>query len=58
MPLARRLAAASRRAPAITTTVVVPSPASTSCDCDSSTNWKEKNILFYTNVEQIKLTSN
>ncbi|RNA25965.1 t-complex 1 subunit alpha [Brachionus plicatilis] len=38
MPLASSLEEASRRAPAITTTVVVPSPASMSCALDSSTS--------------------
>mmetsp|Transcript_30154 Transcript_30154/g.88180 ORF Transcript_30154/g.88180 Transcript_30154/m.88180 type:complete len:256 (+) Transcript_30154:4625-5392(+) len=38
MPLDRSIEQASRRAPATTTTVVVPSPASMSCDWDSSTS--------------------
>uniref|UniRef100_A0A147BV85 Putative secreted protein n=1 Tax=Ixodes ricinus TaxID=34613 RepID=A0A147BV85_IXORI len=38
MPLRSNLAAASSRLPQITTTEVVPSPASTSCALDSSTS--------------------
>lgn len=41
IPLPRRLLAASKSAPARTTTVVVPSPASTSCARDSSTSYTQ-----------------
>ena len=40
MPLSRRRSAATRRLPVMTTTVVVPSPASTSCAAERSTNYK------------------
>ena len=39
IPLASNLDAASNKEPAITTTVVVPSPASISCALDNSTNF-------------------
>lgn len=42
MPFDRSFCAASSRLPAMTTTVVVPSPASMSCAFDSSTSCKQK----------------
>jgi len=38
MPFSRRVSAAFKNAPAIMTTEVVPSPASTSCALEISTN--------------------
>lgn len=42
--------AASRRAPAITTTLVVPSPASISCAFDNSTNCQTKEKYYITDA--------
>ena len=44
MPLARSLEEASNKAPAITTTVVVPSPASTSWAFDNSTSFIRREL--------------
>lgn len=55
MPLASSCCAADNRLPAITTTDVVPSPASISCALESSTSYNEGN-KHYNKINSSVLT--
>lgn len=55
IPRCNNFSAASNRAPAITTTEVVPSPASISWALDNSTNWNKK-ICFLPISHRITLS--